>query len=807
METIEIRMRNIYGLNKRNNELLIKSSKKHNFIYGVNAIGKTSFAKGLEHISKSTSYYKLIDTDHDDFSIDFNFDNLTEKLIKENNFSAISKEVNKRLFIFTKRYLEQNIALINGDDSNIQIGISIADRELYINQVDNIIENLQKDIFESIKEKGLKTTKEGFGETSNIIKLKATSKDKEKEKKDKKNAFNNLYQKNTDDFKIKISKLLINDFNGENLKLYIKISEILSDLILTAKFSLENKIKDELYKINNVGDKEFYEYVLNYLTMNINLDECPICKNNDFSNEKIIETITNSLRELLSEKIVEEINKHFIKININKNSYFYDLFSQIFNSILVRNIDVSMVRKFIEEIIDFNEKYDSYIIAFTEIKLDENIKIEYDRKNNLIDDINKRNSELIEEDKFIIQLDKMLEYIFGDNIFNAKRFEYNENGNKYYGVQLILNGVMKEGISITNFWKEILSESQKTKISLAFMFAVITYNNYNGKILCIFDDPIDSYDSINKYKMSRIIYNFIEKEDIFSNYNYDCYDIIFSHSIEYMRLFKNNFNYKKTDELLNYFVLTKNEISFIPFNKLYILDGDFSILNKIINESKKGVKFSMDKYIALLPIIRELASISRKVFDKGDEIKIKVADYNIKELDNYISKNVIHGFNENLKLNDLYSYIEKYIKIEVNDINDDKIFDYLKKHIDNNISNYEGMNLYEQIFFKNNISVYIRAILDNELSSAIKEDIVDFQNKSLEEINNEFRTMQDKISKLSEDDEISDKYSQLIFMCAQIKPMLNDFAHSANIFLTPLIDVEIKELNDLYDSLSACIEF
>lgn len=136
----------------------------------------------------------------------------------------------------------------------------------------------------------------------------------------------------------------------------------------------------------------------------------------------------------------------------------------------------------------------------------------------------------------------MLEYIFDDNELRAEKFGYTENDNKYYEIQLIVNGVMKKGISIEDFWSEILSESQKTKISLAFMFSVIIFNDYNGKILCIFDDPIDSYDSINKYKMSRVIYEFIEKKNIFENCNYDCYDIIFSHSVEYLRLFKDNFN-------------------------------------------------------------------------------------------------------------------------------------------------------------------------------------------------------------------------------------------------------------------------
>ena len=60
MSTIEIEMKKIYGLNRMDNDFKFNSDAKHNFIYGINAIGKTSVSKGLELLTVNRQYKILI---------------------------------------------------------------------------------------------------------------------------------------------------------------------------------------------------------------------------------------------------------------------------------------------------------------------------------------------------------------------------------------------------------------------------------------------------------------------------------------------------------------------------------------------------------------------------------------------------------------------------------------------------------------------------------------------------------------------------------------------------------------------------
>lgn len=801
MSTIEIEMKKIYGLNRMDNDFKFNSDAKHNFIYGINAIGKTSVSKGLELLTVNRQYKKLIDTDSDEYLIDFNFDDLSERMSNDIQYNQNNNDLSKRLFIFTKRYLNQHISLVNAENSNIQIGIRVAEREKYINDIDRILENVQKDIFEKIKKADLKSTKDGFSENSNIIKLKTSLKDKSKERNQKQDAFEFIVDNVSNLDEISINNLQSGDFNGSNLKVLNNLKKVLNDIVDKVDEIINSKINNNSYKINNIKDKEFYDFVIGYLKNDSDLDKCPICKNSDFNKEEIIKNITQALAEILEQEVISKFDQFYSELEKVTNSTLIDRIQKVYNKLLEKEIDVEEIKNIILTIDNFNKNYDYYLLKFIDYDFNSLPKNEYFDKKRLIKEINEQNKEYSENDLFIEKLNEMLSYVFDGDELKAEKFEYDYGGNKYYGIQLIVNGVMKKGISIEDFWSEILSESQKTKISLSFMFSVIVFNNYNGKVLCIFDDPIDSYDSINKYKMSRIIYEFITKKGIFEKYNYDCYDIIFSHSVEYLRLFQENLNQVDDDNVL-YWVMSSKEVSKIKKEHLFMLRGDFNILNTMISNTKsKNISFKVDRFISLVPIIRELSSISRKTFDT-DVKKLNIDNNDIVNLDKFISENIIHGFKKNIKIKYLTSFITKYIDINVDSTFDNKqVFDYIKDFLDENILNLENMDFYDQIFFKNIMSIYIRAKYDFELATAIKNCISNYNNKSLDEIHDKFREISKKIGVLYNDVSARNQNIDLLKKVSKSKPMLNDFSHSANIFLTPLIDVTLKELKEIYDNL------
>lgn len=801
MSIIDIKMKKIYGLNKYDDDLIFKSDVKHNFIYGINAIGKTSFSKGIELLIENKQYKKLMDADSNEYSINFKFDNINESMDNISVFNHNNEDLNKSLFVFTKRYLNQHISLVNSDNSNIQIGIRIAEREKYIYEVDQIIDNFQKNIFESIKSANLKTTKDGFTSDSNIIKLKSTLKDKAKERYQKQLAYESLI--NSFDKLGEINDYTLNtgDFNGNNLEKFRDIKDVLEKLIEKVDEIIEKNFDTDLYKIENISDKDFYHYAVEYLKSKQNLTLCPICKKNEFDLDSVVEQIDAALTNLLKDEIILEFDKSYSELEKDNNSNIYININKIYDNLLKNEVDINLINDTISMINDLIDNYDLYLIKFINCDTTHLVNNDYESKIALIKEINEQNSEYSENDLFIDDLNKMLNYIFENDELQAQKYKYNESGNEYYGIQLIVNGIMKKGISIEDFWSEILSESQKTKISLAFLFSVVIFNNYNGKILCIFDDPVDSYDSYNKYKMSRFIYEFITKKGLFKNYNYDCYDLIFSHSVEYLRLFNENINKSDENDVL-YWIMSSNNICEIKKQNLFLLRGDFNILNHMIYESQHNqLQIKINEFISVTPIIRELSSISKKAFDNNTR-KLKIGNNEIYKLDEFISENVIHGYSKEFLVKDLINEITDYINITIDRQYDNiKLFDYIKNFIDENIENYIDMDFYEQIFFKNLLAIYVRSKYDHELCLAIKQHVPKYRNKNLNEIHSENREISKKVSILYKDENVRNQNMSLLVKVSKAKPMLNDFAHSANIFLTPLIDVTLNELKNIYNEI------
>ena len=107
------------------------------------------------------------------------------------------------------------------------------------------------------------------------------------------------------------------------------------------------------------------------------------------------------------------------------------------------------------------------------------------------------------------------------------------------------------------------------------------------------------------------------------------------------------------------------------------------------------------------------------------------------------------------------------------------------------------MNFYNSIFFKNLVSIYVRAKYDYYLSEAILNYKSEF--KGLKKVNEKHNTIGSKIAELENLSKKSAEVIELLSEVNKVRPLLNDFAHSANIFLTPLIDVTVEEIIDIYN--------
>lgn len=780
MSNIQVQIKNMYGINKIENGITFNTKKKHNIIYGYNAVGKSSFAKSLIHIVTQKPYKKLLDTDTGDFLLKLKFDDID--ITYDNNNEIYDYKINNKVFIFDKDYAKKNLKLDNNTGGYPEMGIRINEMDNLKESVLNISDATQKELKKKMKIIFGNNTKATFLESSLLCNVTSTDISKTENYIIEINKRKKIDNNNYNSYDIPVNSI-------NSYKMFKDITEnIEDDIIMKIKqMNLENE-----YKIDSLQSKEFYETVVNYLT-NKDLQKCPICLNDNFDKEDI----KNKIEMALNSVIDEDFKKNISTINNNLKDIDTELSNEIkdnINLILSGDINLEKLKATSFKINYLVDNYDELAYSFINIDLakQSNDIVDF---NKTIQEIEEQNEELKELD-FIINFDKMLKHIFTNNELQAKTIPNQEEST--VGIKLIFDGKEKENKTIDSFYSEVLSESQKTKMSLAFFFAIIltkTKNSNDKEILCIFDDPIDSYDSINKYELSRLIYNFIEKKSIFFNETYNCNSIILTHSVDYLRLSSANFINDEKKEV-SYHVLSQNSIiEELDEDKLFLFDGDFEILKKM---QSSGKTLSVNELLSCIAIIRTLADYSSKSF-KSNGNGLNVNNKFVKELFANISEDITHGlFRSKCTVKILLDLLNNYtdVNVDLSGINDsDKLLDVYKKIIGDNRQN--TLNFYDSIIVKNIISSYIRAAFDEILMKILAENIL--MDKSIANIQKDNPMLGNKLREISFHKDVENKYKNIIVFINDNLNLLNEFGHSANLFLTPIIDVPIEKLYKVID--------
>lgn len=236
-----------------------------------------------------------------------------------------------------------------------------------------------------------------------------------------------------------------------------------------------------------------------------------------------------------------------------------------------------------------------------------------------------------------------------------------------------------------------------------------------------------------------------------------------------------------------------------------MIEGDYNILDKLINEQQPK---KIEEFLSILPILRELTNYSYKILNTNNN-NLTIGTYKVEDTSKYISNNIIHGFDCNVTLDQLLTEMRKIIVIDLesNDFSgNDKIF----KIIDNIILSREerissnSLSFREEIVLKNILALYIRAFYDSVLLKIIKNYVIKYRGKTIEEIKNDNQlwTINNKISAIYADKSIQQDYKDICVKISVDLTMLNDFGHSAGIYMTPLIDVEINDLYKIYKDIN-----
>ena len=783
---MKLEVKNMYGLNGKE-MFSLDSSHKHNFIYGINASGKSSIANAVMHLLNKDEYEKRFPYDSDDYVVRLEFDDIIAEYNQNVKIEEI-EEISRKVFVFNKNFIKNSLSInsIEGQGITPEIGIRVSEKNALIERNNKILETNVKSIKKELSNMNLPTTQKALYDGSLFKAI--YGKDQILQKKAW-ISIANLQGK-------AISDLTSEDFKNENIELFKLVHKSINELSEELVAKLLEKAKEGKYKIENKETIEFYEQAVKYLNKKEGTINCPICLSNEIDVEQVKTELIDALKEIKNNDAMKKIKECYEKIT-KFDSFFSELAINICEGIMSFAFPNELIEEFDKKFDMFLQNYDYNIMNYSKLQINQTELEEVNNNEKTIEKIEKEN-EKISNSGFIVEFDKMLNYIFSDNEIRAQA----QLLNKTVTIQLIIKGKEKEGKSIEEFF-DIISESQKTKLSLAFFFSLIIYKNLGSSILCIFDDPVDSYDSISKYKISRILYEFIEKKSIFENYEYDCHSIFMSHSVEYFRLFINNFRRSIRKEI-GYYIFSK-KLSEITYDDIFMIEGDYNILDKLINKQQPK---KIEEFLSILPILRELTNYSYKILNTNSN-NLTIGTYKIEDTSKYISNNIIHGFDCNVTLDQLLTEVRKIIVIDL-ESNDFSGNDEIFKIIDNIILSWEerissnSLSFREEIVLKNILALYIRAFYDSVLLKIIKNYVTKYRGKTIEEIKNDNQlwTINNKISVIYADKSIQQAYKDICVKISVDLTMLNDFGHSAGIYMTPLIDVDINDLYKIYKEIN-----
>lgn len=792
-DNVYLSINNMYGFNNLTNfELKIPNDKHHMLVYGYNAIGKSSLAKSLLNIVNKEKYNKFLQNDNENFYLKFNFDGLN---VIYDNFSVIDDvpdDISEKVYIYDKNYTINSLTSSTNNNGEIIIGTRVAEKEELLLQNKMIFE---KDDYKKIlNSKNLPKTKTNLFNGSKFADFFSTTKNYDLLLKH----LNFFVDQDKSIVYEKVGKYSANDFFIERQSLcsdFIKLVSLVDETVIE---KLKDICFDSDYKLKDLIDIEFYRDVLIYFEHTGKLDKCPICLSDSFRYDEIVFKIKSAIDSVFSNElysdIVEFYHNHLESSDLESSDLLFRT-NDIINSWLHGEFCSEKFSKLYEDINFLVDNYD--LLLYVSSGLDFSKNVDTLNKNKItIDKINQEN-ERIKSDPFAEKCNEMFEILFADNALNVKS-HYNPEINELQ-LDFVYNGEVIEQSKMKEFYCRILSESQKTKVSLAFFFAKVIYesNSLNKKILCIFDDPVDSYDSINKYDICNIISSFIFRTGKFSDLKFELFSITLTHSIDYFRMFISST--LKTNILTK--VLTKNGLLDIKSNDLYVFDGDFSIIKRMLTGPNKENDFV--KYLGVISVFRELGDISSKVVKN---VFTSNGANSLKKFSRLLSNDYIHGLVRSKKnVNDLKTLYENYLECPYLNTNwplNATLFSEIGNYV-SNINRSETLDLVEELFLKNIIALYLRAIYDQILVKIIYDNNINPEKKIIpfdfETIHMNKFTIQSKISFIKENG-VTD-YNIILDYISDNKLMFNDFAHSANNFLTPLIDVSLDNLFGLFDEI------
>lgn len=469
------------------------------------------------------------------------------------------------------------------------MGDNIAKEYELLEKLDGSFTELYKNIKSTLKDYGISSSKSEliklFGENKKITQVitKLASKNFEDSKEFREILFDALINIEKNDKLPNIN--LSSNVKDEKFEYFKKNYSNSKSLIVSIdNFFVE---QEELSENSNIREIEENQWAIRVLEKFKNKIKCIVCDNDGINSEELLKN-----KELNKKNILNSLNdktKEFVKNiieNINDTQDYFGIQDAMFSTIEERSIQKLIVLK--NDIKHYKEIFLFKIINEIKSTFEKSqIPVDYANYKKII----KNQVEIKDDD--IQYIKKIIENDMGKELDLKRKTEDNR-------IEIFLAGrefLGKERGELP------LSAGEQNFLSLTFEFLKAKNSN---KPIIVLDDPISSFDSIYKNKVSHAILKILKNKKI----------IILTHNVDLIRLLDTNWN-----NSFNLFLFNNNEKEENGFIKVNLKEVPMLIyvekLVKTLQIKKNNDKFNIYQYIkneklfliSLIPFMRKFAEI------------------------------------------------------------------------------------------------------------------------------------------------------------------------------------------------------
>lgn len=599
------------------------NSKTINVIYASNGVGKSSLANIIENvfINEGNDIVNKFNGVASLVKITENLENITSVYKYDRTYVLKSSDIYKKKLIVAPKSAQNFVDISQKIDS---VKSEFAKYYPKLSDITSVL-NKKKDI--------LKKTKLSLFTTKTITEDKAE------------NIFKELADISKD--RLKDTKLAIIDLI--EMKEYLSIGFV-QEIKKISKIADET-IKDFFPEIS-IADYELYGAIYSYLDGNQSFvgKKCLMCGETEFNAEKLqkrcaeiknlIEKYHAKSSQLFFDRCREFVEKEYDSTILNEMKAYLKsinsknilkISSQVSN--IISDIDIGLV---------IND-YENHILNLVAEQVSSFKYVEnYCFNINEMEKIKKTNKTQINEplkDKFLENL-KFLGFKY------SNKMEVKINFDGFLEISC-------HGIDSIQLYEVILSESEKTILSLALFLAIVE----TSKALIIIDDPIDSHDQKNKCFIINQIFDFVKSNDVLT--------LVLTHDIS----FSQACSYIDKSVKIGNMLLTKTGIEIVNTPSIYF-KPPYDYIGEIFEHCKHLNK------TFIIPISMLLRYLSKNQFKFFKEVNVKLikpgknttAKVLIKraEIRNVGFKdfsNQIMHFNKSINADGLINTIDQYLKM------------------------------------------------------------------------------------------------------------------------------------------------